>query len=1104
MKRITSLLIIFVLMLSSAAFAAGESGINVYVSSIGSDLTGDGSEQNPFASIKKAKEYVADLDKSEPINVIFKEGTYRINNKIVFKEGDSGVEGAPVTYMAEDGADVVFTGAVTVNKDLFQDITDVSILKRLPQNARGKVLMLDLTKQGLSATSTFPSLYVNDAQATIARYPNNDYAVATASGTNEFSIDYENAANWKAENVFLKGSLKNGYVWTVTNVESISENTLTLSDTIRNGAYFYVLNLIEELDAPGEYVIKDNILYYYPLDSLENLDMEIIDFSGSTMFEIRGAEYINFDGITFEKSNSSAIIIPDDAWTNDINITNCNFNYLISTALEIRGFDCTISDNYSYGCGSRFIEFRSGKKEGLVPGNIIIKNNRIIGAGSWGHSIVGTIKGGIDSHENWYCIGNTIENNIIQDCNTASAINVTGNDNVIRYNEIINQGRIIEDGGAIYMGRAATKYGSEVAYNYIHDFNKENYFSALYSDDGFSGLVIHHNVIENVSRAMISGLGMNNQFYDNLMINVTSGMGLGTRMNWNTATYGENGTMYEEAYNVVYNSNPLISETYNTKYPQIKVAVDNHINKGYPFFAPWNTVVTGNVSIGSADAISSRPYHKYRSGLTSYTIKGENKVPGISDAIYYSGITAYVDELKAYGLKYTAADGTDLNGTSAGNPKLAYSDNLFVNASEKNYTLTSQISDVSTVHEIDMTKIGVLSTTNPKILENQKNSLKLYDASYDTKKAVISWEKTEKASEYDIVVSKNADLSSPIYSETSNNTYFNNNYTFDLDGEGTYYYKVTARGLSREDMFALESEIGQFTVGSAYTASFDNALSVLENELANIKAGNYSYGESDASLQSVYDSITTSSLSSQEDYDNAEEWIYTTFMAVEGNLVVPEMEITRFEPDMNTTTVYVEAKGLPANSLASVVVTNPETTIDSALTNASVSTMRYMDTVLADDKGCISLAFDTSRNEIDYTGAYEIYITNSEGNTLKESYTYGTVELSDVTMSDSTGKAITKETLSSYKGQTVTLSMSVKNRTSRTITPESYLGVYESGALKDAFVENQTPISANSDGVISVPVVVPENYTDSTEFKLFMWDDLKLLRPLTKTRLIFE
>ena len=65
MKKITSILLLVIMVFSAMSVSASENVI--YVSKIGSDITGDGSEENPYCSIEKAKEEEEKAKKLEDI-----------------------------------------------------------------------------------------------------------------------------------------------------------------------------------------------------------------------------------------------------------------------------------------------------------------------------------------------------------------------------------------------------------------------------------------------------------------------------------------------------------------------------------------------------------------------------------------------------------------------------------------------------------------------------------------------------------------------------------------------------------------------------------------------------------------------------------------------------------------------------------------------------------------------------------------------------------------------------------------------------------------------------------------------------------------------------
>ena len=128
MKKLCSVLLAVVLLCSgipAAAFAQGTetSGVQrkaahtLYVSTDGRD-NGDGTEQNPFRTIERARNAVRTLDKTKgDIVVKIAGGTYYLDNTIVFTEADSGNEDCTIYYEAMDVEKPVISGGEKVTGD---------------------------------------------------------------------------------------------------------------------------------------------------------------------------------------------------------------------------------------------------------------------------------------------------------------------------------------------------------------------------------------------------------------------------------------------------------------------------------------------------------------------------------------------------------------------------------------------------------------------------------------------------------------------------------------------------------------------------------------------------------------------------------------------------------------------------------------------------------------------------------------------------------------------------------------------------------------------------------------------------------------------------
>ena len=104
-------------------------------------------------------------------------------------------------------------------------------------------------------------------------------------------------------------------------VEKAQLYTITLKNAPKNKinkdvARFAAVNLIEEIDVPGEWFIdkSNNKLYYYPPHKLTSDDVFEIGGMEDDIININGADNLSFEGLTLEKNYSSEAI--DSAYNN--------------------------------------------------------------------------------------------------------------------------------------------------------------------------------------------------------------------------------------------------------------------------------------------------------------------------------------------------------------------------------------------------------------------------------------------------------------------------------------------------------------------------------------------------------------------------------------------------------------------------------------------------------------------------------------------------------------------------------------------------------------------------------------------------------------------
>ncbi len=825
-------------------------------------------------AIELAKSRINLYGRYYPVNVYVKGGIYKIDDTLTFDSAvfNSDIKG--VNFKGYDG-EAVFTGATELDETLLKPVTDPFTLARIPKNGRGKVAYLDLNEVGLAdkfnvSQSSRPYIFVNDVMQIESRWPNSGYAnMGNVPTAGYFTVLEDNVRNWTTQTeAIVSGFFRNDYEMLNTKVGSVNGETKTVGlngisfNVGKTNARYFIRNLLEEVDLPGEWFVDRNtgILYFYPPYSLKDAKLEIATLMDKNMVDISKCQHISFDKITFEKGGGGAIYMPD---ASDISITNCKFQFFqgYETINNNPGYydvnpgdNLILDGNEAWMLGKRFINLRTGDINTLKNGNSKITNNRVMGSG-----FVNSYESVINTGTNWpdrtASCGWLIANNIIQDSEMTTAINPAGIDILTTKNECVNIGQSINDGGVIYVGRAATLWDTEISYNYIHHLNKDHSYTALYNDDGYSGAYWHHNISYEAGQLWIVGAGINMRCENNLAINNAHGYGIGSRMTWNNEHYFQDGILHNEVKDVLANY-PI----YSTRFPEMAVAV-----KRNPFFAPWNSTVYGNVGINE---------------------KAES-------AAY--GTEAVIAEINKYGAKtMTDSYGNTINvegkhATKEGNPGYSYSDEYFEDAKTQNWNIKED-SEIGKNHpellKIDMEEIG-LSKGYEHLLNTSKDfKLKAPyngETGIQPKEITFSWDPVKGASKYRLVVATDPALQNVVYDQTQVSCLHNNSCTVTtLDLNTVYYWKVYAIGLARQDQFEVGNLGGPYSFKTAMKNEVNRenlklAIDSLKSVLKEIEEGGYEYEEEfftrANTLLEKAEKIHTNSVD-QDERDAVEEEIY--------------------------------------------------------------------------------------------------------------------------------------------------------------------------------------------------------------------------------------
>ena len=606
-----TLSIFYFILLSGLCSAAS---IELFVAPNGDDKN-PGTKEKPLASLSAARDALRLLNKEgkrpDGATVWVRGGLYPNCATFSLTKEDSGTAAAPIVYRGIDGEDVRLSGGAEIPASAFKPVTDSAILERLDEAARGKVLAADLKAVGITDFGVMKSrgfgrnvhpagleLFFNDLPMQLARWPNdNGWSSITGvpPGGDRFNFDGDRPKRWtKAEDLWLHGYWAWDWADSYENVASID---LAKHEIITKpphgvmgytkGKRFCALNLLEELDEPGEWYLNrtSGILYFWPPQNLEQGRI-FVSLRQTPLIATDNASFITLRGLTLECTRGDGIEVKSG---NNILVAGCNVRNIGNVAIKIEsGKEHGVSGcDVSY-TGDSGIHLNGGDRKTLTPGNSFADNNHIHHYSRWSR----TYRPGVMVNG----VGLRVTHNRIHDA-PHNAILLGGNEHLVEFNDIYRVCTDTGDAGAFYMGRDWTQRGNIVRYNFFHELegvkSKEGFVDVMgvYLDDAASGATIFGNVFYKVKRAIMVGGGRDNVVENNFFADCpiaihVDARGIGWAKN-QIKIDGGDWEMKKKLDEVKWNQPP-----YSTKYPKLATMLDEE-----PYM-PKGTVVAHNISQG--------------------------------------------------------------------------------------------------------------------------------------------------------------------------------------------------------------------------------------------------------------------------------------------------------------------------------------------------------------------------------------------------------------------------------------------------------------------------------------------------------------------------
>ena len=277
---------------------------------------------------------------------------------------------------------------------------------------------------------------------------------------------------------------------------------------------WYALNLLEEIDQPGEWCIDfpTRKLYFWPPEDQSRATVLIADVD-RPLVRFRGASHVTLRGLTIEATLGPAIRVEGGE---DVRIAGCTIRNAGSGVDIVSGKVHRIESCDLYEIGAGALHIAGGDRVRLEPGGHLAVNNHIHHCGRTLRTVEAVLIEGV---------ANRFARNLLHDL-TYGGVRYLGNDHVMEGNEVHNIGLDGGDLGAFYSPLDWAARGNIVRGNFIHHAPNAN---AVYMDDGHSGDHILSNLVYLAGCGPFIGGGHNHEVRGNLVIRCQKGLHLDDR-----------------------------------------------------------------------------------------------------------------------------------------------------------------------------------------------------------------------------------------------------------------------------------------------------------------------------------------------------------------------------------------------------------------------------------------------------------------------------------------------------------------------------------------------------------------------------------------------
>jgi hypothetical protein len=512
--------------------------VSFYVAPHGNDAD-PGTKERPFATLERARDAIRGLKHSGGlpqggVQVRLRGGQYPVRQAFELGAEDSGTEQSPIIYRAMTGETPVFRGGIRVSG--FQPVSDAKVLGRLPQESRGKVLCADLMPLGIKnlkplelggfasgrGFQTHPAveLFFDGKAMPLARWPNRGFMPVgdivvhdkepvwgsiVGSNTGRLRYEGDRPARWLHEkDAWLYGYWFWAWADSYEPIASIdpAKREISLAPPFstygyRKGQPYYALNLLAEIDEPGEWYLDraQCVLYFWPPSDPGRAVVEL-SLNDFPFLKAQKVSHVALEGITWELGAGDALRLNDCTCCL---VVGCTVRRCGGNGIEVQGgtqngiLSC---DVHSLGRGG--VVLSGGDRKTLSPGRHFVENCDIFDLSRIDHTYTPAIL--------LSGVGNRVAHNRLHDV-LSSALRVGGNDHLVEYNDVYRVVLESDDQGGVDMFGDPTFRGNVFRYNRWHHVGNWRHpnegpdcgQAGIRLDDAICGVLIYSNVFYRAS-----------------------------------------------------------------------------------------------------------------------------------------------------------------------------------------------------------------------------------------------------------------------------------------------------------------------------------------------------------------------------------------------------------------------------------------------------------------------------------------------------------------------------------------------------------------------------------------------------------------------------